>query len=568
MESRQIELSTGARVFVATKGRGDELVVFLHAVGADHTMWYHQMEALDGDRYTVAAYDLRGHGRSAFDIENTMVREAVSIGGFAKDTLSLIEKLGFRRAHLVGLSMGGVVALELFKRRSDVVQSLTLANTGASFPDADSNSAWMQKRLESMSMAENAKELVPKMFAPDAPRELVDRAIQIEGAKSHHIYIASYNSLLQCDYRRMLEMIDVPVLLIGGSEDRFTPTEGYLTPMQAAMPTAELVEIAGAGHYSNLERPAEFTRALRAHLQRARSESQSTQPSDDAIARATQIVNAAQRPLVVAGAFGRHRGAPEALVQLAYRHAIPVIEQPRTFFNFPTRHAMHLGFDASAFAKQSDAVIRIGDDAVRIGDTMTLAGHPTLAIRALTSSLDKSRPDRDRIAGRFAAFSSEHRRVMQAAQTRAIGDAAKPTITRQFLSYCLGEAIDDRVVVYDDDGADPQLIPRRVADSWFDAPIGETLNASSDVTVVAIAGDRAYVNASPLRVHEQRRPMMTIVVNEGATQYEKIVEACGGVGIRVTSPRELPNMIKRALTIVREQRVQALLNVCLDSSSR
>src|ERR1051325_11419190 len=113
MESRQIELSTGARAFVASKGDGDELVVFLHAVGGDHTMWYLQMEGLDDDRYTIASYDLRGHGRSAFDIENTLVRDAVSIGGFAKDTISLIEKLGFRRAHLVGISMGGVVALEI-----------------------------------------------------------------------------------------------------------------------------------------------------------------------------------------------------------------------------------------------------------------------------------------------------------------------------------------------------------------------------------------------------------------------------------------------------------------------
>src|SRR4029079_7111207 len=81
---------------------------------------------------------------------------------------------------------------------------------------------------------------------------------------------------------------------------------------------------------------------------------------------------------------------------------------------------------------------------------VTLAGNPALTIRALTSLLDKSRPDRDKIAGRFAAFASEHRRVMQAAQTRAIADASKPAITRQFLSYCIGEAIDDRVVVFNE----------------------------------------------------------------------------------------------------------------------
>src|SRR5437764_129301 len=87
-----------------------------------------------------------------------------------------------------GSASGRAIALEVFKRRSDVVQSLTLANTAASFPDAESNTAWMQERLARMSMAENARELVPKMFGPDTPRDVIDRAIQIEGAKGHHIY--------------------------------------------------------------------------------------------------------------------------------------------------------------------------------------------------------------------------------------------------------------------------------------------------------------------------------------------------------------------------------------------
>ena len=646
MESQQIELSTGARVFVASKGRGDELVVFLHAAGADHTMWYHQMEALDDERYTIASYDLRGHGRSAFDIENTLVREAVTIGAFAKDTLSLIEKLGFRRAHLVGLSMGGGVALEVFKRRSDVVQSLALANTAANFPDAESNIAWMQQRLSTMSMAENARALVPKMFGPGAPREIVERAIQIEGAKSHHIYIASYSSLLQSDYRRMLELIDVPLLLIGGSADTFTPTDPGLTSIHGCVPTAELVEIAGAGHYSNLDHPAEFTRALRPHLLRARSsqrqrlgvsvpktitvdslpamlakrgvqvwrESPQTadmarghwrmsgktqvilsdqkegrdadaidvllagagsdplvlpssiqpltihetsrrrrrepaEPSADALERAARLIDAAHRPVVITADLGRHRGGPESLVQLAHRFAIPVIEHGRSFFNFPTRHPMHLGFNASAFVKQADLAIVIDSSphwvpeltqlshrpkVITLGldpepADLTLAGDPALAIRALASLLDKSRPDRDRIAGRFAAFASEHRRVVQAAQTRAIADASRAVITRQFLSYCIGEAIDDRVVIVNDRAADPQLIPRRVPDSWFEGPLAYAVGAqmaAPDLTFVATVNDSAGESAGA-------PPISIITFNRKGGQ--------------VTSPRELPAAIQRAL---------------------
>jgi pimeloyl-ACP methyl ester carboxylesterase len=663
VQSQQVEISTGARVFVATKGSGDELVLFLHAVGSDHTSWYLQMEALDDERYTIASYDLRGHGRSAFDVESSIVRDAVSIGGFAKDTIALIEHLGFRRAHLAGISMGAVVALEVFKRRSDVVQSLTLANSATNFPDAESSTAWMQQQLAAKSMAESARELVPKMFDPGAPQELIERAIQIEGGKSRHVYLASWSSMLQCDYRRMVEMIDVPVLLIGGTRDGFTPTDPGLTSIQALIPTAELVDIAGAGHYSNLDHPAEFTRALRAHLLRARSnESQRiglagapakvkhvfddagtahgywllsgrtqaardtagvteaararvpvlllrdhtshvkwrgedlasalaiansdpagpvfvasndggqapspvrtgeapvlqpaspAEPSADALDRAARLINAAQRPLVITGALGRYRGGPEALVQFAQRHAVPVIEHGRAFFNFPTRHSMHLGFNPSPFANQADVIIVIESDAdfahrakvIQIGVApqpadLTLAGNPVLTIRALTSVLDKSRPDREKIAGRLAAFASEHRRVVQAAQTRAIGDAAKPAITKQFLSYCIGEAIDDRVVVFNDHAADPQLIARRLPDSWFEGTFANAAGAqlaAPDLTMLVITAD------APPAV---QRPIVTIRIN-----------ASSGV----SSPRELPAAIKRGL----EAR-EPLINVRCESVS-
>src|SRR5256885_1947296 len=168
MHSEHVELATGAKVFVATKGDHSELVLFLHAVGGDHTSWYHQMEAL-ADRYTVASYDFRGHSRSA-------ASEEISISAFARDTIALIEQLGFRRAHLVGLSMGGVVALEVFKRRSDAVQSLTLANTAAAFPDVEGKSAWIQARLDAVSVVARPREGGPRVLSTGTAEEVKDAA--------------------------------------------------------------------------------------------------------------------------------------------------------------------------------------------------------------------------------------------------------------------------------------------------------------------------------------------------------------------------------------------------------
>ncbi|MEO8035712.1 MAG: thiamine pyrophosphate-requiring protein, partial [Acidobacteriota bacterium] len=818
-----------------------------HAVGGDHTAWYHQMESL-ADRYTVAAYDFRGHGRSAFSVEEAAVRDPVSINAFAKDTVALIEALGFRRAHLVGLSMGGVVALEVFKLRSDLVQSMTMANSWAHHPEAEARINFMTEQLVMMSLPDSSRILIPGLLAPGTSREIVDRCVQIEGQKDKHVFLSSWTSMFQTDYRRMLELIDVPMLLIGGKLDRITLTDPLLTTIQAAVPTAELVELEGANHFSNLDKPVEFTRALRSHLLRARSgrsqrlklaegtsitveastaahalmsllnqrgvryffsnsgtdftpiidalaryddtpdfklktiaiphentaiamahgfflasgEAQAvmahvnvgtanmglgiinasrshvpmlvmagktpwyetdgegcrtnfvqwgqdtfdqaayfreftkwdyelkgarnletivdralaiassdpagpvylslpkealcdrienfsfhsvprqapdaaSEPSADAIDQAARLIAAAQHPIVVTAELGRYRGGPEALVQLAQRHGIPVIEHgKRNFFNFPTRHPLHLGFNPAPYVKQADLIIAVeshvpwipaftnsshNPKVVQIGvdplssripmrsfpADIALAGDPALTLRRLYSALDKARPDREKIANRSSIYASEHRRVLQAAQSQAIADAKRSGITKQFLSYCIGEAIDDNVTIWNEYNLDPQLVPRRLPDSWFENSIASGLGwslgaalggqlANPDQTMVVTLGDGSYLFNTPLSAHyvaaAYKLPILIIVFNDTAwstikksytsttadpwaakrgttpltdfdmsISFEKVAESCGGYGLRVESPRELPAALRRALQMVREYRTHVLLNV-------
>lgn len=840
MQTEHVDLLTGSRVYVATKGSGDELVLFLHAVGGDHASWQHQMEAL-ADRYTVASYDFRGHSRSA-------AAEEISVSAFARDTIALIEQLGFRRAHLVGLSMGGVVALEVFKRRSDIVQSIAMANSWAYHPEGDARIAFMLEQLARMSLPESSRMLIPDLLAPGTAKEVVERAIETESHKDPQVFLASWVSMFQVDYRRMLETIDVPLLLIGGTLDQVTPTDPLSTSIHAAVPMSQLVSIEGAGHFSNLDHAVEFDEALRAHLLRARAhDSQrmvldpprsvtveasttahalmallarrgvryffsnsgtdftpiidalaryegnpdftlktiavphentaiamahghwlvsgkpqavmahvnvgtanmglgiinasrsrvpmlvmaglspwyesdadgcrtnfvqwgqdtfdqgayfreftkwdyelrgarnletivdralaiaasdpagpvylmlpkeplceriddfsfdavprqqpaaASEPSSDGIERAARLIAAAQRPLVITAELGRYRGGPEALLQLAQRHAVPVIEHgKRNFFNFPTRHPMHLGFNPSPFVKQADLiiavespvpwipafatvahrpkVIQLGIDPLYARIPMrsfpadvTLAGNPALALRRLCAALEKGRPDRGRIDSRYQAFSSEHRRVLQQAQSAAIADASRPRITKSFLSYCIGEAIDDRTIIFNEYDLDPQLVPRRLTDSWFENSIASGLGwslgaalgaqlALPDQTMLVTLGDGSYLFNTPLSAHyvaaAYQLPIVVIVFNDTAwstikksylgttpdawglkrgniplcdfdvdVAFEKVVEACGGIGMRVENPRELPGAIRRALATAREKRTQVLLNV-------
>jgi len=313
-----------------------------------------------------------------------------------------------------------------------------------------------------------------------------------------------------------------------------------------------------------------------------------TEPSADSVERAARVITAAHRPLLIAGELGRHRGGPEALVQLAQRHGIAVVEHSeRAFFNFPTQHSLHLGFNTSAFVKYADAIVVIECDdpwdteftnlshepkIIRTG--VDLGGHPTLAIRRLTSCLDKSRPDRERIGGRLAAYASEHRRVMQQAQSRAIAEAARPHITMQFASYCVGEIVDDRVTIWNDSDLDPQLVPRRLADSWFSSPVpgwvfGAALGgqlANRDQTMIIAMTDESYRAGEPLAAHSvanaKKLPVVVIVFSaETQVKSEQVAEACGVKGMRVENPRELPAALRAALQIARGEKRQVLLSV-------
>jgi acetolactate synthase-1/2/3 large subunit len=212
-------------------------------------------------------------------------------------------------------------------------------------------------------------------------------------------------------------------------------------------------------------------------------------------------------------------------------------------------------------------IIRFGND---------LGGHPALAIRRITSTLDKMRPDRERIKGRLAAYASEHRRVLQQAQTRAIAEAARPKITLQFLSYCLGEAIDDRVTIWNDSKLDPQLVPRRLADSWFSCSVrgwvfGAALGgqlANRDQTMVVVMSDASYMSSEPLAAHtvanNKKLPIVTIVLNEDpAVKCDAVAEACGAKSMRVENPRELAASLRAALQVARGDKQQVLLNACI-----
>ncbi len=233
-----------------------ECIVFIHAVGGDSSFWAPQVAEFS-KRYHVVAVDLGGPA------------ETVSMARFADDVARAIDEAGFGKAHLVGLSMGGVVAVETLRRHPDRVRSLTLCNSWGYLADGAGRLAWAEGMLATRTVAEFSALTLPDLFAPNTARETIAHGVEVEGRKDKAIYLACWRSMLLHDQRDVLARLDVPLLLVGGEHDKITPTEPCLTDVLALVSTARLVQLRGAGHFSNLDQPAAFNDALRAFLRGA-----------------------------------------------------------------------------------------------------------------------------------------------------------------------------------------------------------------------------------------------------------------------------------------------------------
>ena len=240
-------------------GEGPPLVL-AHGATVDSRMWRPQLAAL-ADEFTVVAWDEPGAGRSSD------VPAGFALADYANCLAALIEALELGPAHVAGLSWGGTVALELYRRRPELVATLLLVDTYAgwrgSLPEAE-----VQARVEGLRRALATAEdefdpTLPGLFAGDPPAEVVP----LMRAMAADVRRASMRTALlvmaDADQRDLLPRIAVPTLLLWGELDARSPLS-VARQFEDAVPQAKLVVIAGAGHLSNLEQPELFNDAVRA----------------------------------------------------------------------------------------------------------------------------------------------------------------------------------------------------------------------------------------------------------------------------------------------------------------
>jgi 3-oxoadipate enol-lactonase len=229
-------------------------ILFLHGVGSDKSAWRPQLQALS-DSNRCIAIDYPGYGQSAF------AAPEMDCSGLARALLEAVRSLTDGAIHVVGLSMGGVVALEMALQSPELVASLTLADSFAYHPDGQAIDNRFQDALRSKPMPEFAASRAPALVGPDCPPALVDEIQAVMSAIPTKAVAWASPIVWRADLRGRLGEIRCPTLVVVGSEDKVTPPDLSFELAQG-IPGARLMVVGGAGHLSNLEKPAAFNAAL------------------------------------------------------------------------------------------------------------------------------------------------------------------------------------------------------------------------------------------------------------------------------------------------------------------
>lgn len=244
-----------------TAGNGDVLLL-VHGFPLDRTMWAEQLSGLSDVR-KVVAIDLRGRGKSP-DEE----AEDWAIDLYADDIAATIDSLGVDKVDLAGLSMGGYVCFSLLRRYADKVRSLILIDTKAAgdAPEAKEAREKTAAMVREKGISELVEVLLPKLLTQDANEAVREKGRAIfENVPRETAAADSLAMRDRADYTPDLASISVPTLVIHGEQDQIMPIDAA-RQMAEAIPGAEFMGIANAGHLAPIENPDGVNNAIREFL--------------------------------------------------------------------------------------------------------------------------------------------------------------------------------------------------------------------------------------------------------------------------------------------------------------
>ena len=253
------------QLFYEDIGSG-EPVLLLHGLGSSSAEWAAQIEAL-APRYRVLAVDIRGSGRSR---DLRLRPTPFSMMQFANDVARLLDHLGTMPAHVVGLSLGGMIAFQLSVDHPRLVRTLTIVN---SVPDLVPRTlkehltvglrSWVARILGPAGMA---RLLATRLFPKPEETPLRKRFVEFMSRNDKQSYIATQRAMFGWSVLDRIEEIEVPVLVVHSQHD-YWPVE-LKQAYARRMKRAELVVIPDVGHALPLQAPEQFNSVLASFLER------------------------------------------------------------------------------------------------------------------------------------------------------------------------------------------------------------------------------------------------------------------------------------------------------------
>jgi len=245
------------------EGTGEPALILLHGVGSTASVWRPQLRHFGRARRTLA-WNMPG-----YDGSPALARP--SWLGWSESLAALLDARGLRRIHLLGHSLGGMIAQDFAARFPDRLASLILSGTSPAFGRADGEwqKAWVRQRLAAVEagrrIAEMGSEIVAGLIAPGADPDGVRLAIAAVAGVPNDAYADAIRLIAVFDRRESLAAIAVPTLVLAGEKDTNAPAP-MMEKMASKIPGARFVCLAGRGHLANVEDARAFNAAVDSFL--------------------------------------------------------------------------------------------------------------------------------------------------------------------------------------------------------------------------------------------------------------------------------------------------------------
>jgi pimeloyl-ACP methyl ester carboxylesterase len=254
-----------APVDLAHDDTGDgPVVVLIHGHPFNRGMWAPQLAALRDFR--VIAPDLRGYG------DSPVTPGTVTMAQLAADVSHLLDRKGIATAALAGLSMGGLVVMELAAARPERWWAYGFIATTAQRVTAEEAQARLAsaRTMEEQGMRPVAEQMAARLFGPEPSAKLTAQIMAMMLATSPAGAAAAVRGRAERpDYQPVLKSLSAPALVCAGDRDSYSTAE-ITAELAGCLPGPEVVIMAGVGHLPNLERPGDFNEHLVRFLGRAR----------------------------------------------------------------------------------------------------------------------------------------------------------------------------------------------------------------------------------------------------------------------------------------------------------